>query len=125
MAHSKSNLGRLGPSLAYSIDAAGVLHWHGECDFLAGDLLIAPSTADERSLLDEAVDFLRETLANGSVSTKEVDARAAENGITKSTLRRAKDRLGVVRAPQAFKGAWVLSLPIVAQGPAQLLIPSP
>ena len=42
MAHSKSNLGEPGPSLAFSIDGTGKLQWHGESVFKANDLLTAP-----------------------------------------------------------------------------------
>ena len=124
MAHSKCNLGKFGPSLAYAIEDGGVLRWHGKCDLLAGDLLNAPASAEERSLLDEAVDFVRETLANGPVPAKEVQSKAEEAGIAKATLRRARERLCIDRRPEGFKGRWMLSLPTVAQEPAQLLTPS-
>jgi hypothetical protein len=58
MAHSKSNLGKFGPSLACSIDDAGKLQWHRESSFKANDLVIAPQSSEERSALDEAEDLL-------------------------------------------------------------------
>ena len=114
MAHSKSNLGHFGPSLEFSIDSAGKLHWHGESSFGADDLLTAPATAEERSALDEAIDFLREELADGSKPAKDLQVRAQANGISRATLRRAQASLKVTKAPDGFKGPWMISLPTVA-----------
>lgn len=125
MAHSKTNLGKFGPSLAYSIDSAGKLQWHGESSFRADDLLTAPSTADERSALEEAVDFLKEELADGSKPAIDVRAKAQANGISPATLRRAQTALKVTKRPQGFKGPWMLSLPTVAQDSSELLTPAP
>ncbi|HEY5214389.1 MAG TPA: bifunctional DNA primase/polymerase [Acidobacteriaceae bacterium] len=125
MAHSKSNLGKFGPSLEFSIDSAGKLQWHGESSFRADDLLTAPATADERSALDEAVDFLREELADGSKPAKDIQAKAEANGISRATLRRAQAALKVTKGPQGFKGPWMISLRTVAHESPQLLIPTP
>jgi hypothetical protein len=125
MAHSKSNLGKFGPSLVYSIDDKGVLTWHGECSFKANDLLSAPPTVEERSAVEEAEDFLRQILADGPKPAKDVQSKAEENGISEATLRRARRQLQIQRAPQGFKGPWMLSLPTVAQESSELLISSP
>jgi len=125
MAHSKSNLGKFGPSVAYSIDNAGKLQWLGESTFQANDLLSAPSSTEERSALSEAEDFLRLTLANGPRLVKEVDSEAEENGISKATLRRAGSRVRVERKPYGFGKGWMLSLPNVVQESSQLLISTP
>lgn len=37
--------------------------------------------------------------------------KASEEGITEGTLRRAKDYLGVIGAPDGYGGSWVLRLP--------------
>lgn len=125
MAHSKSNLGKFGPSLVYSIDSAGKLQWHGESNLMADELLSVPATADDRSALEEAKDFLREELADGSKPAKDVQARAQANGISRATLRRAQTALKVAKAPQGFEGVWMLSLTTVAQNSSELLIPIP
>jgi hypothetical protein len=124
MAQSKNSLAEFGPSLAFSIGADKKLHWHGESSFKANDLLTAPSSAEERSAVDEAEDFLRETLADGPRSVKEVQSDAEVNGISKATLRRAGSRLGAERKPGGFGKGWMLSLPSVAQVSAELLIPT-
>jgi hypothetical protein len=123
MAQSKNSLAEIGPSLAYSIGTDKKLSWHGESSFMANDLLTAPPSAEERSAVDEAEDFLRETLADGPRLVKEVQSDAEKNGISKATLRRAGGRLGAERKPGGFGKGWMLSLPSVAQESAQLLIP--
>lgn len=125
MAQSKNSLAEFGPSLTYSIGADKKLHWHGESSFKANDLLTAPVSAEERSAVGEAEDFLRETLADGPRPVKEVQSRAEENGISMATLRRAGSRLGAERKPSGFGKGWMLALPTVAQESAQLLTPFP
>jgi hypothetical protein len=56
------------------------------------------------TLLDEAIKFLREKLADGPVSADEMFAAADEDGITKITLKRAKKVLKVVSKPDGFSG---------------------
>jgi hypothetical protein len=125
MAHSKCNLGKSGVSLAYSISAEGVLVWRGECNVLADDLLSAPATADERSALEEAEDFLREKLSDGPLPANEIYVEAERSGISKATLRRATKKLGIKRRPDGFKGTWMHTLPTPAHETSELLIPSP
>lgn len=116
LAATKSNLGPLPPSLAFALEAApGAaqprLAWLGESSRRAADLL-AFVDRSERSALDEASDFLRELLREGSVPATEVRAEAAAAGIAVRTLDRAKERLGVrsVR-PAGFTGPWHWELP--------------
>jgi RecA-family ATPase len=124
MAQSKNSLAEFGPSLTYSIGSDKKLHWHGKSSFKANDLLTAPSSAEERSAVDEAEDFLRETLADGPRLVKEVQSQAEEEGISKATLRRAQSRLRIEKKPGGFGKGWVLSLPSVAQESSELLIPT-
>ena len=115
MAHSKSNLGKLGPSVGYSIDGTGKLQWHGESRLKANDLLTAPASSADRSAVEDAEDFLRDALVDGVRLVKEVQSMAEQSGISKASLRRAGDRIGVERKPGGFGKGWMLSLPSVAQ----------
>lgn len=69
--------------------------------------------SEDRSVLSEAVDFLRVLLSEGSISKKEVDERAREAGIKSITLRRAKAFLGVETIHEGYgKGSiWKWCLP--------------
>lgn len=74
--------------------------------------------------MEEAEDFLWETLADGPRPVKEVQRQAEDSCISKATLRRAGSRLQLKRAPQGFKGQWMLSLPTGDQDASQLIIPT-
>ena len=58
---------------------------------------------------DSAVEFMRSVLANGPVPSKEVHRLAAEAGHVRSTLARAKKRLGVKSKKRLFE--WDMYLP--------------
>src|SRR5207244_8022545 len=60
----------------------------------------------QQPALQEAKDFLRSELASGPKLAKEVAARASTLGITKTTLRRAREALGVKAFPKEFGGDW-------------------
>ncbi|MBA7704068.1 hypothetical protein ES703_112866 [subsurface metagenome] len=56
------------------------------------------------SALDQAIAFLRASLAAGSVAASQVLADAHAQGVAEKTLRRAKDRLGVIVKRVGEKG---------------------
>lgn len=71
----------------------------------------------------EAEELLRDMLADGPVAMKDIQAEAREAGFAWATVRRAKDRLGVVaeRKSHGFggKGEWLWRL----ADPHKMLIP--
>jgi len=120
MAHAKSNLGKLGRSLSYTISEEGRLVWGGTSDLVAGDLL-GECTPEQQSAVEEAAEFLEEVLSGGAQSSKDVKEQAGARGISFATLRRAQDRLGVIKRPSGFQRSWLLELPSLAQNPPDLL----
>jgi len=79
----------------------------------ARDLLAeAEATGDpeEKSELDDAVEWLRKLLANGPVDSKEIRSDAKQAGIAWRTVERAKARLGVKPSKAGFSGGWRWSL---------------
>jgi putative DNA primase/helicase len=127
VAHANTNNAALEPSFVHEIRKhdlidEGVrfsevaLHpTEEESDLTAYDLLSPVSTDGEKnSALIEAVIFVATNLANGPQSTKDVNQWAAEAGISESTLRRAREKLGVTMVvdPEMEKGkafAWITS----------------
>jgi len=55
----------------------------------------APSIPRRETLLDNCIDFLRETLADGAMETRVLENQATANGYSDRTLRRAKEALNV------------------------------
>jgi hypothetical protein len=99
LAPIKSNLAKWPRSLAFShesvpgTDVARVT-WHGETDTSAAQLL-TPMDAEERGQRADAKTWLTEFLMGGMQTQKDVAAAAKQQGISDSTLRRAKTDLGV------------------------------
>ena len=73
------------------------------------------SSPEERTALDEAKEFLRDLLSNGSVEAKGVQREAKAAGIADATLRRAKKALCIRVDKQGFEGGWAWVLPEGAQ----------
>jgi hypothetical protein len=122
LVHVKSNLSKLAPSRVYKIEPRIVdddngdpiptskTVYVGESSVTAGDMLA--TSGEERSALDEAMQFIRDLLSNGSVASAQVEGEAKAAGISTATLRRASMRLGVHRTKMHGKaGRWECSLP--------------
>jgi RecA/RadA recombinase len=126
LAHVKSNVSPLAASLSYEIDPillpgedqieTARLRLLGESDHSGHDLLDAPR-GEERSALDEAVDFLEAELAEGEQEARQVQSAARAAGISDMTLKRARRQLGVEsgRVGEGGRrggGHWVWRLPL-------------
>jgi len=92
--------------------------WRGECDASADELLNGSNAIyrdDDDELetecflpIEKAMLFLRETLGDDPVDKEEVVNAAAEQGIKYETLRRAREKLGVVTAAKGNRSRWSL-----------------
>lgn len=115
LVHAKSNLGQLGKSLGYMIEADGSFRWTGETDITASDLQAVEPNGEDRSAVEEAVGYLRDALASGARPGKEVQAELRDAGVSDATLRRAKSKLGVLSCKIQMRGGWEWYLPEGAQ----------
>jgi hypothetical protein len=124
LASSKCNLTAKPPTLAYRLvpdDLRGVawIEWHGPVDVTADELVAVRQERghdpEETSALDDASAFLTQLLAEGDRWTKEVRDQTTEAGLSWITVRRAKDRLGVVAVkvgrPKDPEQGWKWHLP--------------
>lgn len=107
IAHIKSNLAPTGPSLAYEL-IDGEFHWLGEVTIDVHQLLGPPEDVEEKGAREEAVDFLRQLLANGLRPASEIFQEAGRLGIAKRTLYRAKKALQAVSQQGADGWSWSL-----------------
>ena len=98
LVHVKSSLAALGPSLGYEL-REGQLRWTGPSDITAEAMLRPYQPEEERNAVEEAQDFLREILADGEKSAKEVLREAKKAGLSDRTIERAKK--GLVKGRKA------------------------
>jgi len=123
LAHIKCNVAPLAESLLYEIEpilipASGSqpevetarITQVGVCNYTGSELLRGPEPS---SKLDEAEAFLREQLADGPRNSAEVKEAAQADGISDKTLRKARERLRVEYAREAFSGLTTWWLPDV------------
>jgi AAA domain-containing protein/DnaB helicase-like protein len=107
----KSNLGQLGPSLGYTIEADGAFRWTGESPLTASAILSPELHGEEAGAMTDAKDFLVTALAQGTRPAKDVQTEARQEGISERTLKRAKKELRVRSQKCGMSGKWQWSLP--------------
>jgi RecA-family ATPase len=110
--HVKSNLAPKAPHLAFTISETGIGYEFDPVGGTAESLLAGdqPGSRYEQHERDTAKVFLRDLLRDGPRPAKEIFADAEHNGISKATLRRAKEDLGVVAHKHGTTG-WYWMLP--------------
>jgi hypothetical protein len=116
---TKSNLSKAMPSWKYRIteNDQGVPHiqWEGESERSASELLSQSNERDTTSKLDAACEHLRDRLHAGAQPEKALMAELQVLGISKVTMRRAKDLLGVESKKHGIgtDGYWEWLLPSI------------
>ena len=133
LARTKSNIGPDGGGFHYFLEQseplpgiqASRIAWGKAVDGTARELLTDPEDSDEgegeSSAKDEAAEFLRELLKDGSAPSKHVEAEAKAAGISWITVRRASDALGVKK--RRMNGTWYWFKPNLLNQLAQLAQP--
>jgi AAA domain len=118
LAHVKSNVSELSPSLCFNVEAAMAgstcvetarIVQTGISRYSGSDLLVS-DRRERGPKLAEAVAYLDRALADGPRPVKELKAEAKEFGITEQTLNRAKQRLGVDSVKLDFSRGWAWRL---------------
>jgi hypothetical protein len=127
LVRAKSNIGPDGDGFLYAVapyelpQHPGVhtvqLRWLDRLGGTAQELLDCAEGAREReSVVDMAVEFLREALKDGPKVTTEIREWAEAEGLSEDALRRARRRLGVTSSKVGLGPNWVWALP--ADAPA-------
>jgi len=116
LAHYKHNLSKAGPSLAFTVDDTdGKFTWLGTSSLRADDLVAPPEDADSRTAVEDALEFLRVTLADGPVLSAWVYSRGEKEKHSEASLKRAKKALGVrsrkAKKGEEHQGQWFWELP--------------
>ena len=121
-ARAKSNIGQDGNGFYYFIEVGAIpghenienthILWGDRVDGTARELLgRAEALEGDDYKSREAVEWLREALADGSCPAKDLISEAKLNGISRTTLQRAKDELKVRSTKVGFSKGWGWYLP--------------
>lgn len=131
---SKSNIGPQGGGFEYEVQVVeqeldGVatevskVVWGNQLSGWADDLL--SQVESKRLQREEAGDWLYQLLKEGPMPSKELKAKAAEDGVAWRTIERAKEQLEVIAERQGVKGKgrgvgdWIWRLPVSGREVAQ------
>ncbi|WP_394695102.1 AAA family ATPase [Pseudoxanthomonas japonensis] len=137
---SKSNVGPQGDGFEYRIEVAdreldgkatkvSSVAWGGPLYGRADELL--EQVEAKRLQRDEACDWLYQLLKGGPITSKELKAKAADDGVAWRTVERAKEQLDVIAERQGVKGKgrgvgdWIWRLPASSREAAGVAKASP
>ncbi|OXE37525.1 MAG: hypothetical protein CGW95_01015 [Phenylobacterium zucineum] len=76
--------------------------WGDVVDYTADDILSVTHTSGKNKEKDEAGEFLKDVLGDGAVEAKKVETMAERRSISKRTLQRAAETLGVIKSRKGF-----------------------
>lgn len=118
----KNNLGPKADGMGYHVVDANADHriktsaieWDHEPVTISANETLRASNTSEPSKVEQAMDFLREPLADGPLDTTEIIEAGAAAGFSERTLREAKKRCGVKSGQSgglAGTGSWQWWLP--------------
>ena len=112
--HIKSNLAPMGPAMGYEIND-GVFKWTGESKLTVSDIL-ASEAIESSSVIEDAVSFLQDVLADGPVEVTQILNEAKQLCLSEKSVRRAKLRLDIVAKREGETGVrgggvWLWELP--------------
>jgi putative DNA primase/helicase len=112
----KSNIGPDGGGFVYTVARHVVgeietsrIDWGEAVEGAARELLA--EAEEQPDAADDSKSFLRNLLAGGSRSAKEVYAEAEGAGYSRDAMKRAKGKIGVIAKKQGMAGGWHWSLP--------------
>lgn len=134
LVRSKSNIGPDNGGFAYHLEQveaipgvqASAVTWGEAIEGSARELLAEAETdrsddGGEKSAQASAGEWLVDLLAEGPVSSKQIQADAKESGLSWATVRRAADALEVARQKDGLRGGWYWRLPEGAQKTSKML----
>ena len=112
MAVQKCNLAEKGPSILFSVEG-GCIEWIGEAEVTADELVGAFGAEGGRPNVKQemAEQELRMLLADGPVPQKVIEESFREKGISLSTIKIVKKKLGIQSVRLAGREGWCWLMP--------------
>jgi hypothetical protein len=115
----KCNLAHSAPGLAFRIGGNPThLDWEPEpLEGFHADDAIGPSDRNESArgpapaAREAAVKWLSDVLAASPLPVAEIEAQAKAAGLSKATVRRAREEMGIIPRKRTFSGGWEWGLP--------------
>lgn len=116
VAVTKLNLEAIPKALGYRIEktkAGSRFTWSDELyDLTSDDIVDVRPTSGGRNERKDAVEFLKEKLADGAMEVGQLEGLAEAKGLSKMTLRRARAELEIIVTKKGFSPArWYWKLP--------------
>jgi hypothetical protein len=113
LVQTKSNLGPLAPSLGFRIDSSSdpAFRWTGKGRLTPEDLQSDRPIGAGMPRRKLAAEWLRLQLSDGPLSQGTIERAAERDGESMTTVRRAKQDIGVVSTKNTFNGVWSWELP--------------
>ena len=123
LASTKNNLASPPQSLMFTLTEAESgsvkVNWLGQSEVSAKEILTTPQDQEHTDAQSEAVEFLKDVLADAPVPAKQVIKEAKDAGIAEKTLRRANKLLNVISyrenttGEKRGSGRWMWKVPMV------------
>jgi hypothetical protein len=111
----KSNLGRLAPSVGYTIDDTGAFScafsWTGPSKLTPEEVTAGRPIGAGLPSRKLAAEWLRQHLSSGARTQYNIETAAQLDGVCITTLRRAKFDLGIASIKESISGPWLWTLP--------------
>jgi len=116
LASIKNNLALAPPAIGFRVTSEGKVTWEQEPihNFDLNGAFGYPDAGEDTSKVAIAEVFLKEFLSDGPVPAHSVYSIGLENGFFKSTIRRAKKKIGIITKKEGCfgdQGYWTWELP--------------
>ncbi len=129
LAISKSNIGTMDASLEFRLTndetyGCARIEWIGSSK-LTADNLYEDQNSEEKSLTEEAKEWLEEFLSQGGIDKATIKREAQKLGFSEKSLRLAREKLGVTTKRQgsgtSHTSMWALPTSLMPQSPTYAL----
>lgn len=100
----KSSLAPEANAVTFELNPDTGFEWIGESEITARDLLVESKKDTKRTgAVDEAKEYILELLTDGDILVSEAEEQLLVEGFSKSTIRRAREQLGIKTYSKGFK----------------------